>query len=117
MISWGCEIYVTGHGPCMTLAQMKAYLDYLHFLQDKIKKYYDAGLGLDEATDELLRNLGPYKSWTNPASMYFTLKMGFAELAGDTEVYWRRNNPNFIATVWRMGKELPKRHPELFAQF
>ena len=43
--------------------------------------------------------------------------MGFCELAGDTEIFWRRNNPNFIATVWRMGQELPKRHPDLFAQF
>ena len=117
MISWGCKIYVTGHGPCMTLAQMKTFLEYLHFLQDKIKKYYGAGMGLDEAADDLLGNLGPYKTWTSPGGLYFTIKMGFCELAGDTEIFWRRNNPNFIATVWRVGQELPKRHPELFAQF
>lgn len=117
MVSWGCEVYITGHGPCVTLPQMKTFLEYLQFLQDKIKKYHDAGMGLDEATDDLLRNLGPYRTWTSPGGLYFTIKMGFCELAGDTEIFWRRNNPNFIATVWRMGQELPKRHPDLFAQF
>jgi cyclase len=117
MISWGCEVYVTGHGPSMTLAQMKTFVEYLHFLQGKIKNYYVAGMSLDEATDDLLRNLGPYKTWGNPSGLYFTIKMGLCELAGDTEIFWRRNNPDFIGTVWRVGKELPKRHPELFAQF
>lgn len=117
MVSWNAEIYVTGHGPALTLAGMKEFLEYMYFIQGKVKDYYQAGKTVDEATDDLLENLGPYKTWTNPAALYFTMKMGYCELAGETEYFWRRNNPHFIATVWRVGKELPKKHPELFAQF
>lgn len=117
LISWGAEIYVTGHGPAMTLAQMKEFLEYCHFIKDKIAGYHKAGMSVDDATDELLRNLGPYSSWTSPGGLYFTVQMGFYELAGEKDIFWRRNNPEFIATVWRVGETLPKKHKELFAQF
>jgi glyoxylase-like metal-dependent hydrolase (beta-lactamase superfamily II) len=117
MIGWGAEVYVTGHGPAARLADVQAYLDYLKFLQHQIKGLYDRGLSVDDATDELLRNLGPYWSRRHPGALYFTVKMGFCELAGDLHNFSRRNNPDFAATVWRLSKELPRRHPELFAQF
>jgi glyoxylase-like metal-dependent hydrolase (beta-lactamase superfamily II) len=117
MISWGAEIYVTGHGPVARLADVRRYLEYLRFIQDELKDSYDRGMSVDEATDALLRNLGPYRSLRNPQALYFTVKMGFCELAGDLENFARRNNPEFAATVWRVSHALPARHPELFAQF
>jgi cyclase len=117
LVSWSAEIYLTGHGPAMNLAQMKQFLEYTYFLQDKVKGYYQAGMTVEDATDDLLRNLGPYRSWTSPHGIYFTIQMGYHELAGDKDIFWRRNNPEFIATVWRVGEMLPKKHKELFAQF
>ena len=117
MLSWGADLYVTGHGPVASLSDVRAYLEYLRFIQDQVKTCYNRGLPLDEATDELLRNLGPYRTLRNPGSLYFTMKMGFCELSGDLENFCRRNNPGFAATVWRVSHELPKKHPDLFAQF
>jgi glyoxylase-like metal-dependent hydrolase (beta-lactamase superfamily II) len=117
MIGWGAEIYVTGHGPAARLADVRRYLEYLRFIQGQIKDFYDRGLTMDEATDALLRDLGPYRTLRNPQALYFTVKMGFCEFAGDLDNFARRNNPEFAATVWRVSHELPKRHPELFAQF
>ncbi|MCC7346026.1 MAG: MBL fold metallo-hydrolase [Variibacter sp.] len=117
MIGWHADLYVTGHGPVARWTDVCAYLEYLRFIQDRLKTYFDRGLSVDEATDELLRHLGPYRSLRNPQALYFTVKMGFCELAGDTENFARRNNPEFAATVWRVSHELPAKHPELFAQF
>jgi cyclase len=117
MVGWGADIYVTGHGPAARLADVRNFLEYLRFIQDRLRHYFDRGLGIDEATDELLGNLGPYRSLRNPQGLYFTVKLGFCELAGELDNFARRNNPEFAATVWRVSHELPERHPELFAQF
>jgi glyoxylase-like metal-dependent hydrolase (beta-lactamase superfamily II) len=117
MLGWGAEIYVTGHGPAARLSDVQAYLEYLRFIQDRVRSLYQRGLSVDEATDELLRDLGPYRTLRNPQALYFTVKMGFCELSGDTDNFARRNNPDFAATVWRVSHELPAKHPELFAQF
>lgn len=117
LLSFDAEVYVTGHGPLASRKDVAAFREYLLFIQDAVRGLYNKGLDLESALDHLLRNLGPYRALRNPAALYFTVKLLYCEFAGDTQNYARRNNPEFLATQWRMSQTLPKKHPELFAQF
>jgi cyclase len=117
VLSFDAEVYVTGHGPLASAADVRAFREYLLFIQDSVRAHYDAGRSVDAALDALLRNLGPYRSFRNPAALYFTVKLLYCEFAGDTANFARRNNPDFLATQWRLSQTLPQKHPDLFNQF
>jgi glyoxylase-like metal-dependent hydrolase (beta-lactamase superfamily II) len=115
LIKWDAKYYLPGHGRLMTLADVRTRVEHCLWLQDQVKRRYDKGMALAAATDDLTRNLGPYKSYTNVVGLYWTVKMLYAEFRGDLDEYARRNYPTYLATSRRLKLEFPKRYPELSA--
>lgn len=108
--------YVPGHGPLLTVADMRDILEYLRFMQAAARKRYDAGMLLEQATDDILLNLGPYQSLRGAENLFFTVKMLYCEFAGDAEDRVRRNYLEYLATQWRLRKSVPEKFPQLLAR-
>jgi hypothetical protein len=90
-------------------------LDYDHWLMGEGRRRFDGGMTHKEAADDLLDNLGKYRTRRSPLNVYLTMKMLFAEFAGNPNDHARRNYPKYLATALHNGEEFPKRHPDLVA--
>jgi cyclase len=116
LIGLDADTYIPGHGPILNTADLRDFADYLRFLVTEFRHRYGKGLSSDEAAEDLLSNLGPYRSLGNPQSLFFTASMIYAEFAGDKSTYLRKDYEGYLAKQWRLKHELPAKHPELFAE-
>lgn len=116
MLAWKAAVYIPGHGPLLNEQDVRDIKTYLLFLQSEARRRYDAGVDLDQATDEILRNLGPYKSLRGAENLYFTVKMLYREFGGDTTDHVRRDYPGYLSKQWSLRKSVPEKYPELFAR-
>jgi len=118
VIAWEPKVVVPGHGPLMNLQDVKDVLEYCLFIQGEARKRYDAGLPLQQATDDILANMSrtKYKNYKGAFNLFFTVKMLYCEFAGDTADHVRRNYPEYLATAWRNRREVPEKYPELFGR-
>ena len=117
MLSWEAKVYIPGHGPLLDLGDLRDIRTYLLFMQSEARKRYDRGMPVEEATDDILRNLGPYKSLRGAENLFFTIKMLYCEFRGDTNEHVRRDYPGYLAMQWQLRKTVPQKFPELFARF
>jgi glyoxylase-like metal-dependent hydrolase (beta-lactamase superfamily II) len=117
MLSWDAQTYIPGHGPLLDLQDVRDIKTYLQFMQAQARRRYDAGMPVEAATEDILRDLGPYKSLRGAENLFFTIKMLYCEFAGDTADHVRRDYPGYLATQWALRKSVPQKFPELFAQF
>lgn len=115
MISWDAEVYVPGHGPVMSLQDVKDARDYLLYIQASARESYDKGCSTAEANDRLLSNLGPYRKFSGAHNVYFTITMMYCEFAGNTTDHLRKDYPALLASQWRMKQSVMQRFPELYA--
>jgi len=113
-LGWGAQTYVPGHGPLMDRHDLQRVVDYLRFVQDATRRRFDQGLSVDEATDELARNLGPYEHYSGAEGLWFTVKMLYCEFAGDEHDHVRRDYPAYLARQWRLHTQMRQCHPRLF---
>lgn len=67
----------------------------------------------EQATDDILRNLGPYQPLRGAENLFFTVKMLYCEFAGDAEDRVRRNYPEYLSTQCRLRKSVPVKFPRL----
>jgi glyoxylase-like metal-dependent hydrolase (beta-lactamase superfamily II) len=117
MISWDARVYIPGHGPLLDAADLRDIKTYLQFMQSEARKRYDSGMAVEAATDDILRNLGPYKELRGAENLFFTIRMLYCEFSGDTADHVRRDYPGYLAKQWELRKSVPRKFPELFAQF
>jgi cyclase len=117
MLSWDAKVYVPGHGPLLSAADVRAILEYLHFMTAEARRRFDAGMPVDAATDDILSNLGRYASLKGAENLFFTIKMLYCEFSGDTVDHVRRNYPEYLATQWKLRRTVPEKFPALFARF
>jgi glyoxylase-like metal-dependent hydrolase (beta-lactamase superfamily II) len=115
-LGWDASVYIPGHGPLMDKGDLQRVVEYLLFVQDATKRRYDRGLSVDEATDELAENLGPYERYTGAEGLWFTVKMLYCEFAGDEQDHVRRDYPAYLARQWRLHRQMRECHPRLFKQ-
>ena len=118
VLAWKPDVVIPGHGPLMNLQDVQDVLDYCLFIQGEARKRYDAGMPLEQATDDLLANMGKtkYKSYKGAFGLFFTVKMLYCEFAGDTQDHVRRLYPEYLATAWKMRQSVPEKYPELFGR-
>ena len=117
MLSWDAQTYIPGHGPLLDLQDVRDIKTYLQFMQAQARNRYDAGMPVEAATEDILRDLGPYKGLRGAENLFFTIKMLYCEFAGDTADHVRRDYPGYLAQQWALRKSAPQKFPELFAQF
>lgn len=117
MIGWGAETYIPGHGPLLTLQDMRDIREYLLFMQGMARQCYEKGMSAEDANTHILSNLGPYRRLTGAHNVFFTIRMMYCEFAGDREDHLRRDYPGFLASQWRMKQIVTTNFPELYAPF
>jgi len=117
MLSWEAQVYIPGHGPLLDAGDLRDIRTYLLFMQSEARRRYDAGTPVEDATDDILRNLGPYKKLRGAENLLFTIRMLYAEFAGDTADHVRRDYPGYLAMQWQLKRTVPEKFPELFARF
>jgi glyoxylase-like metal-dependent hydrolase (beta-lactamase superfamily II) len=117
MLSWNASVYIPGHGPLLDARDVRDIKTYLQFMQAEARRRYDAGMPVEAATEDILRNLGPYKDLRGAENLFFTIRMLYCEFAGDTADHVRRDYPGYLAKQWALRKSVPQNFPELFAQF
>lgn len=115
VLAWEPKVVIPGHGPLMSLQDVQDVLDYCLFIQSEARRRYDAGMTLEQATDDILTGLPktPYKAYKGAFGLFFTIKMLYCEFAGDTQDHVRRQYPEYLATAWRLRNTLPAKYPEL----
>jgi cyclase len=111
------RVYIAGHGPLLVKSDILERIQYLKDLQGSLRKSFDKGAEYPQGAEEFLRNLGPYKNYANPASIYDTARMIYCEFRGDTEDFARKDNVKFTAQSLTRRKELATKMPELFLRF
>ena len=117
MLSWKAQVYIPGHGPLLDAGDLRDIRTYLLFMQSEARRRYDAGVPVEDATDDILRNLGPYRKLRGAENLLFTIRMLYAEFAGDTTDHVRRDYPGYLAMQWQLKRTVPEKFPELFARF
>lgn len=114
LVSFQARVYIPGHGPLQSLQDVKGFVEYLRFIQAAARACHDRGLPAEDAVYDVMANLGAYKSLRHPERLFFTVRMIYRELDGDTEDFVRRSSQEFHATSWRLRSELPQKLPELY---
>lgn len=117
MLSWDAKVYVPGHGPLLDAKDMREIRTYLLFLQSEARRRYDAGMPLEAAIEDMLRNLGPYARLRGADNLFFTIRMLYCEFAGDTTDHARRDYPGYLSMQWQLRSTVPQKFPELYARF
>jgi cyclase len=116
VLSWDFKIGIPGHGPLFDMNDLRNIRTYLLFMQSEARRRYGKGMPLEEATNDILGNLGPYKTLRGAENVFFIIKMLYCEFAGDTMDHVRRDYPGYLATRWKLRKTVPERFPDLFAR-
>lgn len=114
MLSWDAAVYIPGHGPLLDVKDLRDIKAYLQFMQEEARRRYDAGMAVEAATEDILRNLGPYKTLRGAENLFFTIQMLYCEFAGDTTDHVRRDYPGYLAKQWELRKSVPQKFPDLF---
>ncbi len=114
-LDFQARIYIPGHGPLLDIADLREIVEYLEFIQFKVRERFERGMTVDEATDDLLSSLERFQDYAGAENLWFTVKMLFCEFAGDKEDYVRRDYPAYLAKQWRLHHQVRQCHPRLFA--
>jgi cyclase len=114
LASFKARVYIPGHGPLQSHADILSFIEYLRFVQAATRERHGKGMSAEEAAYDLMANLGAYKSLKHPERLFFTVRMIYRELDGDTADFVRRNSQEFHATSWRLRSVLPQKFPELY---
>ena len=111
--TWEAKAYVAGHGPVMTVSDIRENIEYSRWAQGEARKRFDKGMNHEEAADYLMENLGTWVDRRNPQGLYASMKMMFAEFANRPTDHPRKHYPRYLAEAYRLSQEFPKRHPNL----
>ena len=74
------ETIVPGHGPLCGVEGALEMRDYLQYVYDESKRFYEQELPAEEAAKRI--DLGPYADWTQPERVVFNVDRVYRELRG-----------------------------------
>jgi glyoxylase-like metal-dependent hydrolase (beta-lactamase superfamily II) len=93
------EIVVPGHGPVCGVEGPREMREYLHYVRDESKRFFDAGVSAADAARRL--DLGPYAGWTEPERLVFSVDRAYRELRGEPH-----DTPIDVAALMRAMHEM-----------
>ncbi|MCW5692594.1 MAG: MBL fold metallo-hydrolase [Pseudolabrys sp.] len=76
------DVIVPGHGAIAEKAQVREMRDYLVFIRDEARRYYEAGLPYDEAAQKV--NFGEFSGWLDPERIVINFASLYREFSGST---------------------------------
>lgn len=113
LISFDAKVYIPGHGPLLERRDIEHFLEYVQWLSERVRGCYDKGLSFEDAFEQVVTHLGPYKSLEGPARLFHTCKMLYCEFDGASSTYRPVEGPERFAETWRLMHTIPRRFPEL----
>jgi len=80
IIEMGAEKIVPGHGPITDAAGVRKVQEYLTYINTEVRKRYDAGLSVRDATHDIV--LGEFASWGDSERLAVNVDTLYREYAG-----------------------------------
>lgn len=77
------EVIVPGHGPICGMEGVRDMRDYLAYVRDASRSYFDEGVSSLEAAKRI--EFGPYGEWNAPSRLYFQVERAYREFRGEPE--------------------------------
>ncbi|MDY6843204.1 MAG: MBL fold metallo-hydrolase [Thermodesulfobacteriota bacterium] len=96
MLEMDVETFVPGHGPITDKKGVRAVKEYWEYVYTEAKKRFDAGLSVDEASDDI--SLGEYAFWGDKERIVVNLSTLYRELSGET------SSPNPLELFSKMAE-------------
>ena len=87
MLGWDIEVAVPGHGPLTDKTGIRRLKDYLNYIDVEAKKCWEAGLGVEEAADEI--SLDAYADWIDSERIIINISSLYKEYGGGELVFDR----------------------------
>ena len=92
ILATGAEVVVPGHGPLMTPADLRDYIDYLGWVRDRAREFHARGVPAATAAVQLIDS-GRYPRLGLPERLAITVATEYRHLEGRTET------PDLVALV------------------
>jgi glyoxylase-like metal-dependent hydrolase (beta-lactamase superfamily II) len=73
-------VIVPGHGPLCGVEGALELRDYLRYVREQARRFYDQGLDALETAKRI--ELGPYAGWTQPERLVFNVERAYREFRG-----------------------------------
>jgi cyclase len=84
ILGWDVDTIVPGHGPISGKDAVRAFRDYLEWIQIEGRKRYDAGMTFEEAAFDI--DLGPFDHWGDAERMVPNMMTLYGEFSGERPV-------------------------------
>ena len=81
MLGWDIDIVVPGHGPITDKSGIRGLKQYFEYVRDQSRKYYDAGIGYEEAARGIA--LDAFADWLDPERIVVNVLAWYREFSGD----------------------------------
>jgi len=81
MLRWDVDTFIPGHGPICTKTEVREFRDYLEFLMSEARCRYDAGMGYEEAANDI--RFDRYQDWGEPERAVANLWTLWGEFSGE----------------------------------
>jgi cyclase len=75
------DVIVPGHGPVCGIEGATDMKEYLQYVQNESRQFYDAGLSARDASRKV--DFGPYADWISPERVYLNIERAYRELRGE----------------------------------
>jgi cyclase len=75
------DVIVPGHGPVCGIEGATDMKEYLRYVQNESRQFYDAGLSARDASRKV--DFGPYADWISPERVYLNIERAYRELRGE----------------------------------
>ena len=75
------RVIVPGHGPLCGVEGPKEMKQYLEYVRQESKRFFEQGLSALDAAKRI--DLGPYAGWTEPTRIVFNVERAYRELRGE----------------------------------
>jgi cyclase len=80
ILLWDVETIVPGHGPITDKEGVRVLKSYLEYLSVEARKRYDAGMGVEEAAQDI--SLADFRDWLDAERMIINVNTLYREFAG-----------------------------------
>lgn len=96
------EVIVPGHGPLCGVEGALEMRDYLRYVYDESRRFFERGVEAFEAARRM--DLGPYADWTQPERLIFNVERAYREFRG---VPWDEpvEGIRLIQAAYALGRE------------
>jgi len=78
ILALGAEVLVPGHGPVTDASGAREVQRYLRFVREEARKRFDAGMGADQAADDI--DISDFAGWSDPERIAANVLAAYREL-------------------------------------